>query len=132
MSKNNPAFVFAKAGIAFMIGGKQIKPNMVSGLDSVAQKVLKDAKGLAPVLTGALRASGRVRRINQYRRAIEFGGRGSGVDYAMAVEFGTYRTAPRFFLTKALKKNKVNIKKTLGRKVGRTLTTIAKMGSNVR
>ena len=114
------------------MGGKTIKPNMVTGLDRVAHLVLKDAKKLAPVLTGALRASGRVRRINQYRRAIEFGGKGSGVDYAMAVEFGTYRTAPRFFLSRALKKNKVNIKKALGRRVDRTLTQIAKMGSNVR
>lgn len=114
------------------MGGKTIKPNMVSGLDKVAHLVLKDAKGMAPVLTGALRASGRVRRVNQYRRVIEFGGRGTGVDYALAVEFGTYRTAPRFFLTRALKKSKINIKKALGRQVDRTLTTIADMGSNVR
>ena len=131
MTTKNAA-MFARAGLAFAGSGNIIKSNVVSGLDSVAQKVLKDSKGLAPVLTGALRASGRVRRINQYRRAIEFGGRGSGVDYALAVEFGTFRTAPRFFLRRALLKNKVSIKKALGRKVDRTLSTLARMGSNVR
>lgn len=129
---NKAAAMFHKAGLAFNMGGKQIKPNTVSGLDSIAQKVLKDAKKLAPVLTGALRASGRVRRINQYRRAIEFGGKGSGVDYALAVEFGTYRTAPRFFLSRALKKNKVNIKRALGRKVDKTLGQIAKAGGSIK
>lgn len=114
------------------MGGKQIEPNTVSGLDMIAHKILKDAKNLSPVLTGALRASGRVRRINQFRRAIEFGGRGSGVDYALAVEFGTYRTAPRFFLSRALKKNKVNLKRALSRKVDKTLNQIAKAGGSIR
>lgn len=126
------AAMFNRAGLAFNMGGKQIEPNTVSGLDMIAHKILKDAKNLSPVLTGALRASGRVRRINQFRRAIEFGGRGSGVDYALAVEFGTYRTAPRFFLSRALKKNKVNLKRALSRKVDKTLNQIAKAGGSIR
>jgi HK97 gp10 family phage protein len=123
---------FLKAALAFANGSRQMDKNAINGLDSVAQRVLKTAKQNAPVLTGALRASGRVRRLNQFRRAIEFGGRGSGVDYSLAVEFGTFRTAPRFFLTKALMKNKVHIKKALSRKVEKTLNQISKAGGSIR
>ena len=123
---------FKKAGLAFALGKKLIDSNTVNGLDSIAQRVLKDAKKNAPVLMGALRASGRVRRLNQFRRAIEFGGSGTGVDYALAVEFGTFRTRPSFFLVKALRKNKQNIKRALGREVERTLTQISKIGGDIR
>lgn len=100
------------------------KPSIIDSktsreLDRLAQLILADAVKQAPVLTGALRASGRVRRINKYRRAIEFGGRGTGVDYASYVEFGTMRTRPQPFLRPALERNKKNIKNGMGKSAQR-------------
>ena len=103
---------------------QRTKPSIVDSktareLDRLAHMILTDAVKQAPVLTGALRASGRVRRINKYRRAIEFGGRGTGVDYASYVEFGTMRTRPQPFLRPALERNKGNIKKGMGKSAQR-------------
>ena len=99
-------------------------------LDKVAQKILTDAKKRCPVQTGALRASGRVKRINKYQRIIQFGGRGTGVDYAPAVEFGTFRQRPQPFLEPAVKANHdaiVDLMRTNGQ---RLLNKIAKMGTS--
>ena len=106
---------FKPASKAFFLEARLTPKKMSKALGSVAYKVLADAKKRAPVLTGALRASGRVRVLNQFRAAIEFGGRGTGVDYAQAVEFGTFRTAPKPFLRPALFRNKKLISKTLKR-----------------
>lgn len=96
---------FIKAATAFTIMSDEMSrkttPEM---LDRIAQRVLTQAKKNAPVDTGALRASGRVKRINQFRRRVEFGGAGTGVDYAQAVEFGTIRNRPKPFLEPALRK----------------------------
>ena len=72
-------------------------------LDKIAQRINTNAKKRSPVRTGALRASGRVMRVNQYRRRVQFGGSGTGVDYAEAVEYGTMNTAPRPFLEPAVR-----------------------------
>ena len=71
-------------------------------IDTIAQRVLTQAKKNAPVRTGALRASGRVKRVNQHRRQVQFGGAGTGVDYAQAVEFGTITMRPRPFFEPAI------------------------------
>jgi HK97 gp10 family phage protein len=71
-------------------------------LDTLAQRILTTAKKGSPVLTGALRASGRVKRQNQYVRIVQFGGSGTGVDYATFVEFGTFRQKPKPFLRPAV------------------------------
>jgi HK97 gp10 family phage protein len=81
---------------------KQI-PSM---LDRIAQQVLADAKRNSPVDTGALRASGRVEAPNKHTRIVKFGGAGTGVDYAPAVEYGTGERSPNPFLRKAVLKNK--------------------------
>jgi len=54
----------------------------------VASFILRDAKKLAPVRTGALRRSGRIEPPKPTEVSIAFGGRGTGVDYAPFVEFG--------------------------------------------
>ena len=94
-------------------GGKELeKDESPSHLDRVAQRVLTDAKKGAPVDTGALRASGRVEAPNKKTRVVAFGGRGTGVDYAPAVEFGSAARAPNPFLRRALMKNLAYIKKS--------------------
>ena len=85
---------------------KQI-PSM---LERVAQRVLTDAKKNSPVDTGALRASGRVESPNKHTRIVKFGGAGTGVDYAPAVEYGTGERSPNPFLRKAVLKNKAFFK----------------------
>jgi HK97 gp10 family phage protein len=121
---------WTRAAVAASHGGRRI--DKVIPLDKAAHLVLADAKKFAPVLTGALRASGRVRRVNQHRRAIEFGGRGTGVNYARAIEFGTFRTRPQPFLRRSLIKNRKQIKKVLGVGVSRILSEVAKQGGSVR
>ena len=68
-------------------------------IDILAHRILKRAKinltTNKSVITGALRASGRVepgQRDNQ--RIVAFGGEGTGVEYAKAVEYGRYSYAP--------------------------------------
>lgn len=98
------------------------------GLDRVAHLIVADAKKRAPVLTGALRASGRVRFLNHHSRVIEFGGRGTGVDYAAAVEFGTFRTRPQPFLRPALMAMKPKMKAILTRQVQIIFPTFSTKG----
>ena len=127
MSKKN----FNKARKAFADGRKKFNASdFPLALDIIAFKILNDAKRGAPVDTGALRASGRVKRTNQYQRIVEFGGRGSGVDYAAAVEFGTINRPPVPFLRRALLKNKKIIKQAGLKVLTRRLDYIARSGSS--
>jgi len=74
--------------------GVKIKKKMRKPLLIIAVQILQKASANCPVQTGALRASGRIqvagsitmdRGVNSY--AIVFGGGGTGVDYARAVEY---------------------------------------------
>jgi len=85
--------------------GKKLKGNLSRAIKKIAFSILKDAKRNAPVFTGALRASGRVIQINKFAQEIEFGGNGTGVNYAAAVEYGTGRKGPKPFLRPAVAKN---------------------------
>jgi HK97 gp10 family phage protein len=95
-------------------------------LDKIAFRILTTAKRGAPVRTGALRASGRVKRTNQYLRIIQFGGRGTGVDYATYVEFGTFRQRPKPFLRPAVMKHKKELGKRMRIKVEQGFDKVAK------
>jgi HK97 gp10 family phage protein len=118
---------FLKAKAAFFFGIREVNRTTTRSLKRVAELILADAKKRAPVLTGALRASGRTRTLNQHRVAIEFGGRGTGVDYAQAVEFGTFRTPPKPFLQPALRAKKKEIKSTINKDVvGTTFRNISR------
>lgn len=99
-------------------------------LDKVAFRILTSAKKMAPVRTGALRASGRVRKVNQFRRIVQFGGAGTGVDYAQAVEFGTFRQSPKPFLRPAVLRHKKDIENIMLKAVNHRLTMIAKQAQS--
>lgn len=68
----------------------------------VADKILTDAKKNAPVVTGYLVSSGTTRSIESGKTAeVEF-----SAPYAAYVEYGTYKMAGRFFLSKAIDAHK--------------------------
>ena len=102
------------------------KADVPTVLDILAQRILRTAVKMAPVLTGALRASGRVKRTNQYQRIIQFGGSGTGVDYATYVEFGTFRQRPKPFLRPALLKHKADMSKKFKVQMGMAFENLAK------
>jgi HK97 gp10 family phage protein len=110
-------------------GGLMATQGVPKSLDRVAQGILTKAKKGAPVNTGALRASGRVKRVNQYVRRVQFGGAGTGVDYAQAVHEGTFRQRPQPFLAKAVLASKADIKKIFKDEGNRVLNAVARMGS---
>jgi|14BtaG_2_1085337.scaffolds.fasta_scaffold00911_14 HK97 gp10 family phage protein len=120
-----------KARAAFtLMKNEMVHTTTPKNLDTIAQRILTDAKRNAPVRTGALRASGRVKRVNQFRRRVQFGGAGTGVDYAQAVEFGTINTRPRPYLEPAVIKN---IKKTpaiVRPSIRKWLTKLVLLGSS--
>jgi len=95
-------------------------------LDLLAQRILRYAVKTAPVLTGALRASGRVKRPNQYQRIIQFGGSGTGVDYATFVEFGTFRQRPKPFLRPAVMKHRNEMGKRFKAKIEKRFGEVAR------
>lgn len=124
-------FNFNKAAVAFRFGGKMLTDlDTPIVLDKVAYRILTSAKKMAPVRTGALRASGRVRKVNQFRRIVQFGGAGTGVDYARAVEFGTFRQSPKPFLRPAVLKHKKDIENIMLKAVNHRLTMIAKQAQS--
>jgi len=98
---------FSVFGKSLLSKGKDFRQRQIpSMLDRMAQRVLTDAKRTAPVDTGALRASGRVESPEKNVRVVAFGGAGTGVDYAQAVEYGTATRPPSPFLRRAVLKNK--------------------------
>ena len=124
-------FNFNKAAVAFRIGGKMLTDlDTPIVLDKVAFRILTSAKQMAPVRTGALRASGRGRKVNQFRRIVQFGGAGTGVDYAQAVEFGTFRQSPKPFLRPAVLRHKKDIENIMLKAVNHRLTMIAKQAQS--
>ena len=127
MKKGNP-FLKAAAMWTAATNPPKARKKFSRGLDKIAFLIVADAKKRAPVLTGALRASGRVRFLNHHSRAIEFGGRGTGVDYAAAVEFGTFRTRPQPFLRPAVKAMKPKMKSILAKEVQSVFPTFSVSG----
>jgi len=76
---------FKKAIVAF---NGDLKQGHRQILLKVGSLILNDAKKLAPVQSGALRASGRIERHSDTEYSVAFGGSGTQVDYATFVEFG--------------------------------------------
>ena len=122
---------FLKAsGAVSLASAAFTRGDVPKALDVIAQRILTKAKKGAPVDTGALRSSGRVKRVNQYRRIIQFGGAGTGVDYALAVHMGTATMSPRPFLRIALMQSKKDIAKLLAEKGQKRFSIMAKMASS--
>lgn len=89
---------------------KKFQAGIDKEIRRVAANILRTAKVLVPVRTGALRRSGRIERLSVGGKAITdllvaFGGPGTGVDYAPMVEFGTYQMAGHFYLLRAVRKH---------------------------
>mgnify|MGYP003154610765 CR=1 FL=1 len=97
----------------------------------VMKKILRSAKEFAPVDTGALRRSGRVRKLKSGSK-VTFGGASTPkrVDYAAFVEYGTMRVPPRYFLKKALKKHQKHFKRDVVRAISKQWNIYAKLGSS--
>lgn len=77
----------------------------------VADRILVDAKKNSPVVTGALRASGTTASIDAGKTAeVRF-----GAPYAAYVEYGTYKMAPRFFLSRAIDAHKGEFELEMGK-----------------
>jgi HK97 gp10 family phage protein len=122
---------FNKAALAFRLGGKMLNEVDVSKvLDTIAYRILTSAQKKVPVNTGALRASGRVRKVNQFRRIVQFGGAGTGVNYASAVEFGTFRQSPKPFLRPAVIAHQKDIETEMAKAVNRRLGIIARQANS--
>ena len=116
---------FSRFGISINRLGKDVRKDVPKQLDIIAQRILRTAVKRSPVLTGALRASGRVKRTNQFQRIIQFGGSGTGVDYATYVEFGTFRQRPQPFLRPAVLKHKKDMTRRFNVSVGMKFDTLA-------
>lgn len=74
---------------------------ITKGLHKSALRVERDAKILAPVDTGALRASIHIQKLGKFKYKIS-----DGVEYGVIQELGTKNRKGTFFLRRALKKNK--------------------------
>ena len=86
-----------------------------------AGQVLAQANRYAPVQTGALRASGRMQRAGPTSWLVMFGGGGTGVNYAAAVEYGTSLRSPRPYLRPAVIKVVPHAKREIARMVDNSL-----------
>ena len=85
---------------------------LAEALEEIAGKICDDAKGFAPVDTGALRKSIRVEKKGKLQVSVVAGGggvvnpkTGREVNYAGFVEFGTSRMSPQPYMKPALEKN---------------------------
>lgn len=77
----------------------------------VADRILSDAKKNAPVVTGYLVSSGSTRSVEHGKTAeIEF-----AASYAAYVEYGTYKMAGRFYLSKAIEAHKEEFEIEMGK-----------------
>ena len=85
--------------------GPNAKKQITLAVRKIAFKILRDAKLNAPVRTGALKASGRVVKINSFTSEVVFGGGGTGVNYSAAVEYGTGSKSGKPYLRPAVLKN---------------------------
>lgn len=86
--------VFARVGLMFQYLGAKIENQVKTDVQKeIAEFVLKRAKELVPVRTGALRASGRI-AMSSNRKNVEVRFGTSRVRYAMVVEFGRIAFAP--------------------------------------
>lgn len=88
---------------------RDVEPEVSTDMKKVVEKILKLAKSLCPVRTGALRASGRIHTIKAPKSAfvtyrVIFGS--STVGYAHYQEVGTSRHGGRWYVTRAMRKYK--------------------------
>ena len=115
-----------------MFGGA-IDAAAVKGQHEIMLKILRQAKKNAPVDTGSLRRSGKVRKLKSGSK-VTFGGASSPkqVSYAHFVEYGTMRNPATYFLRKAFTKYKKKIPKAVIAGISKKWNIYARMGSSYR
>ena len=111
--------VFRRLGLMFEHLKTQIDAPTMEMKQKIAKVILKRAKELVPVQTGALRASGRIAKTpNRKGLQVRFGN--SRVSYATVVEFGRVATAPfppRLYLTRAVRYASGKSKSIIGKEM---------------
>jgi HK97 gp10 family phage protein len=111
--------IFRRLGLAFEHLKAGIDAPTMEMKKKIAEVILKRAKQLVPVQTGALRASGRIAKTPS-RKGIEVRFGNSRVGYASVVEFGRVGYAPfapRLYLTKAVRYAESQSKKIIGKEM---------------
>lgn len=77
----------------------------------VADQILATAIQYAPVVTGHLIESGHTDSVSAGKEAtVQF-----DAEYAAYVEYGTYKMAPRFFLSRAIEEHKEDFEIEMGK-----------------
>lgn len=111
--------IFRRLGLMFEHLKTQIDAPTMEMKTKIAKVILKKAKELVPVQTGALRSSGRIAKTsNRKNLQVRFGN--SRVSYASVVEFGRVSTAPfapRLYLTRSVRYAKSQSKKIIGKEM---------------
>lgn len=109
--------IFRRVGLVFEHLKAQVDAPTMEMKMKIAKVILKRAKELVPVQTGALRASGRIAKTpNRKNLQVRFGN--SRVSYANVVEFGRISYAPfapRLYLTRAVRYANSKSKKIVGK-----------------
>lgn len=122
--------VFDNLSKAYRGFGRQINKTTMLGVHDTAKRILKTAKQNAPVDTGALRRSGRIRKLKNSVK-VTFGGSSipRNVTYAEFVEEGTFSRPPTYFLKRAIKAHMGNLSKDVTKRVSRSWIVYAKIGT---
>ena len=109
--------IFRRVGLVFEHLKAQVNAPTMEMKRKIAEVILKRAKELVPVQTGALRASGRIAKTpNRKNLQVRFGN--SRVSYANVVEFGRVSFAPfppRLYLTRAVRYANSKSKRIVGK-----------------
>jgi len=111
--------VFRRLGLVFEHLKASIDAPTMEMKRQIAEVVLKRAKELVPVRTGALRASGRIAKTPD-RKGLQVRFGNSKVAYAQVVEFGRVSFAPfppRLYMTRAVRYAQSKSKKVIGREM---------------
>ena len=115
--------IFRRVGLVFEHLKAQVNAPTMEMKRKIAEVILKRAKELVPVQTGALRASGRIAKTpNRKNLQVRFGN--SRVSYANVVEFGRVSFAPfppRLYLTRAVRYANSKSKRIVGKDMTRFL-----------
>lgn len=111
--------------------GKAAEKESLHRTHEVMKRILRKAKKNAPVDTGALVRSGRVRKLKSGSK-VTFGGASSPryVDYAHLVEYGSMNQPARYFLRRAFKSEAKNLPKEIRDGISKRWVVYAKMGSS--
>ena len=115
--------IFRRIGLEFEFLRHQIVGESMEIKKAIGEVILKKAKELVPVQTGALKRSGRL-SMTKDRRTYEVRFGNSRVRYAQVVEFGRVAYAPfppRLYLTRAVRYSRKASKSGVERQLNRIM-----------